>query len=67
MCFGSQPVEIRNGVVVLRVAEGRRELPADFVWIFAGGTPPKDFLEQVGIAFGRQDLAGAAAAERKSA
>ena len=61
--FGSQPVEIRTGVVVLRVGEGLRELPADFVWIFAGGTPPKEFLEKVGIGFGRQELSGAAQAE----
>lgn len=63
VCFGSQPVEIRNRAVVLRIGEGLRELPADFVWIFAGGTPPKEFLEQVGIAFGRQELSAAAQAE----
>jgi len=64
--FGSQPVEIRNGAVILRIGEERREIPADFVWIFAGGTPPKEFLQQMGIAFGRQDLSGAAEAESEA-
>ena len=59
--FDSQPVEIRKDLVRLRVGAEERELPADYVWIFAGGTPPKEFLEQVGIAFGRQELSGLAA------
>lgn len=61
--FDSQPVEIRNGSVTLLVGEERREIPADYVWVFAGGTPPKAFLEKVGIAFGRQELSGAAKVE----
>ncbi|MGE0553050.1 MAG: NAD(P)-binding domain-containing protein [Gemmatimonadales bacterium] len=55
--FSSSPVEIREGTTVLEVAGERREVPADFVWIFAGGTPPKAFLESVGIRFGRHDQA----------
>jgi hypothetical protein len=31
------------------------ELPNDFVWIFAGGTPPSDFLKAAGIAFGSNE------------
>jgi hypothetical protein len=62
VCFGSQPEEIRAGAVLLRVGEERRELAADYVWIFAGGTPPKEFLEQAGIAFGRQELSAAVSA-----
>jgi len=27
-------------------------LSNDFVWIFAGGTPPSDFLKAAGVAFG---------------
>ncbi len=61
--FDSQPVEIRKDVVLLQVGAERREIPADHVWIFAGGTPPKEFLEKMGIAFGRQDLSEAARAE----
>ena len=61
--FGSEPVEIRPGATSLAVGDARCEVAADFVWIFAGGTPPKAFLESIGIAFGRQDLAPAARAE----
>ena len=37
-----------------------REIPNDFVWVFAGGTPPNDFLGKVGVALGRPgpDLRG---------
>jgi hypothetical protein len=31
-------------------------IPNDFVWIFAGGTPPNDFLRKIGVAFGMQDM-----------
>jgi putative YpdA family bacillithiol system oxidoreductase len=54
--FNSQPLEIRDKSVVLQVAGGKRELPNDYVWIFAGGTPPNAFLEKVGVRLGRQDL-----------
>jgi thioredoxin reductase len=68
--FNSQPVEIRERSVLLAVADERRELPIDFVWVFAGGTPPRAFLEKVGIALGRQELSEAArsaSAEGRSA
>jgi thioredoxin reductase len=65
--FDSQPVEIGKTSVLLQVGEERREIPADYVWIFAGGMPPKEFLEKVGIAFGRQDLSQAARAEADTA
>ena len=57
--FHSQPAEIRVGSVGLTVGDEREEVAADYVWIFAGGTPPKPFLEQAGIAFGRQELSAA--------
>ena len=41
--FGSALVEVDGQV---------SELPNDFVWILAGGTPPSDFLKAAGIAFG---------------
>jgi hypothetical protein len=31
-------------------------LPNDFVWIFAGGTPPYDFLKKIGVGFGMYDM-----------
>jgi thioredoxin reductase len=35
-----------------------RHLPNDFVWIFAGGTPPSEFLKASGIAFGSMSTDG---------
>jgi thioredoxin reductase len=64
--MSSQPVEIRKDAVVLEVGGERREVPADYVWIFAGGTPPRDFLEKIGVQFGRQDLTEAASRESKA-
>jgi len=54
--FNSQPIEIRQQAVVLQVPGGRRELPNDYVFVFAGGTPPNAFLEKVGVRLGNQDL-----------
>jgi len=59
--FNSQPVEIAPEAVILEVQSERRVLPNDFVWIFAGGTPPNAMLERFGIALGAQDLTAAAA------
>jgi thioredoxin reductase (NADPH) len=53
--FNSNPVEFRHGSVVIEVAGKLRELPNDFVWIFAGGTSPSEFLKSAGIAFGLND------------
>ena len=59
--FNSQPVEIREQSVVLQVPGGQREIPNDYVWVFAGGTPPNAFLEKVGVRLGQQDLTAQAA------
>jgi thioredoxin reductase/Pyruvate/2-oxoacid:ferredoxin oxidoreductase delta subunit len=50
--FNSIPVEFREGSASIEVGGEIREIPNDFVWIFAGGTPPSDFLKAAGIAFG---------------
>lgn len=50
--FNSMPVEFRAGSVRIETGEQMRELPNDFVWIFAGGTPPSDFLKAAGVEFG---------------
>jgi putative YpdA family bacillithiol system oxidoreductase len=63
--FNSQPVEIRERSVVLEVAGGTRELPNDYVWVFAGGTPPNAFLEKIGVRLGLQDLSAQAQAEAR--
>jgi hypothetical protein len=33
-----------------------QEIANDFVWIFAGGTPPADFLRQIGVKLGARDM-----------
>jgi len=50
--FNSMPTEFREGSVTIEVNGDMRDLPNDFVWIFAGGTPPSEFLKAAGIAFG---------------
>lgn len=61
--FESQPTQISTTAVELEVGSERRTIEAEYVWIFAGGTPPKEFLEKVGIAFGPQELSAAVQAE----
>jgi thioredoxin reductase/Pyruvate/2-oxoacid:ferredoxin oxidoreductase delta subunit len=53
--FNSVPTEFRVGSVLIECAGEARELHNDFVWIFAGGTPPSDFLKAAGVAFGSCD------------
>ena len=50
--FNSNPIEFTAGKTIMKTESSAREIPSDFVWIFAGGTPPTDFLKSVGIAFG---------------
>jgi putative YpdA family bacillithiol system oxidoreductase len=54
--FNSAPKEFQPGRVILETNEGIRELKNDFVWIFAGGIPPSDFLKAAGIEFGSKDM-----------
>jgi thioredoxin reductase/Pyruvate/2-oxoacid:ferredoxin oxidoreductase delta subunit len=54
--FNSQPVEIGAKTVRLDVAGTVREIPNDYVWVFAGGTPPSEFLKACGVQIGPQDL-----------
>lgn len=54
--FNSNPVEFKPDSVILDVAGQQKEIPNDFVWIFAGGTPPTAFLKKVGIGFGERDV-----------
>lgn len=53
--FNSMPQEFREGSVIIECGGDVRELPNDFVWIFAGGTPPSEFLKAAGVAFGSTD------------
>jgi len=61
--FNSAPVEIKEGFVSMEVGGAVREIPNDYVWVFAGGTPPYDFLKKIGVGFGMQDLSKEAAKE----
>jgi thioredoxin reductase len=63
--FNSKPVEFTETSVVLDVDGMRQEIENDFVWIFAGGTPPNDFLKKIGVGFGARDMALEASAEAK--
>ena len=42
--------------MVLDVNGKQQTLPNDFVWIFAGGEPPTEFLKKIGVGFGERDL-----------
>jgi thioredoxin reductase len=51
--FGSEVLEVRPDSVLLRVGDGEpRDLPNDFVFVFAGGEPPFGLLQQAGVRFG---------------
>jgi thioredoxin reductase (NADPH) len=56
MLFNSNPVEFKPESVVIEVQGTVQEIPNDFVWIFAGGTPPNAFLKKIGIEFGTRDV-----------
>jgi thioredoxin reductase len=63
--FNSQPVEIGERTVRLDIAGTVREIPNDYVWVFAGGTPPSEFLKAIGVQVGPKDLTAEAGAEAK--
>ena len=50
--FHSQPIEIANDRVILKIGDEERELANDYVFIFAGGVPPFDLLRKCGIRMG---------------
>jgi thioredoxin reductase len=57
------PVEFKPDSVILDVNGSPREIPNDFVWIFAGGEPPNAFLKKVGVQFGVRDMTSEASTE----
>jgi putative YpdA family bacillithiol system oxidoreductase len=65
--FETNPVEFKADSVILEVKGIRQEIANDFVWIFAGGTPPNDFLKKIGVGFGARDLTLEASQEAKRA
>jgi len=54
--FNSIPVEFKPNSVLINVKDTLQEIPNDYVWVFAGGTPPNAFLKKVGIEFGTRDV-----------
>jgi thioredoxin reductase/Pyruvate/2-oxoacid:ferredoxin oxidoreductase delta subunit len=54
--FDSIPVEFTEKSVFIEVKGEIREIPNDYVWVFAGGTPPNAFLEKVGVQLGSRDM-----------
>jgi thioredoxin reductase len=65
--FNSQPVEFRNDSVLLEVGGAVNEIPNDYVWIFAGGTPPTDLLKKIGVELGMRDMTLEASKEARAA
>ena len=57
--FGSQVVEIAPDRVRLKTGDEVRDLPNDYVFVFAGGEPPFDFLKACGVRFGGEQPATA--------
>jgi len=65
--FNSNPVEFKPESVILDVNGVEQEISNDFVWIFAGGTPPNVFLKKIGVGFGARDVTLEASKEAKQA
>ena len=65
--LNSLPVEIKERSVTLDVQGALEEIPNDFVWIFAGGVPPNDFLKKIGVQFGTRDITLEAGQEARKA
>jgi thioredoxin reductase (NADPH) len=54
--FNSVPAKFRESSVMLNIQGQTREIPNDFVWIFAGGEPPSAFLKKIGVQFGSREM-----------
>ncbi len=54
--FNSNPLEFREKSVLIDVEGTVEELANDYVWVFAGGVAPTEFLTRIGVGFGPKDL-----------
>src|SRR6202030_4178602 len=63
--FNSAPVEFRSDSAVLEINGQTQVIPNDYVWIFAGGEPPRAFLEKIGVRLGSRDITLEASNEAK--
>lgn len=61
--FNSNVVEIKEKSVLIEVDGVIKQIENDYVWVFAGGTPPYDFLKKIGVGFGTRDITETAASE----
>ena len=50
--FNSTVKRIDSKSVILNTEQGEKEIPNDYVFIFAGGKPPFELLKTIGIQFG---------------
>ena len=65
--FNSSPAEFKMDTAILDVSGKLQEIPNDFVWIFAGGTPPNAFLQKIGVGLGTRDMTLEAGKEAREA
>ena len=65
--FNTDVEEIAPASVRLKTPGGTRELPNDYVFVFAGGEPPFELLRQMGIRFGGDAAPSAAGPTRAPA
>jgi thioredoxin reductase len=63
--FNSMPTEFRSDSAVLEINGQTQVIPNDYVWIFAGGEPPRAFLEKIGVRLGSRDITLEASNEAK--
>jgi thioredoxin reductase/Pyruvate/2-oxoacid:ferredoxin oxidoreductase delta subunit len=63
--FNSVPTEFRPEAAILQVNGSSRQIANDYVWVFAGGEPPRAFLEKVGVGLGNRDITLEASNEAK--
>ncbi len=63
--FNSMPTEFRSDSAVLEINGQSHVIPNDYVWIFAGGEPPRAFLEKIGVRLGSRDITLEASKEAK--
>jgi thioredoxin reductase/Pyruvate/2-oxoacid:ferredoxin oxidoreductase delta subunit len=63
--FDSLPTEFHRDKAVLQIHGSTREIANDYVWIFAGGEPPRAFLEKIGVKLGNRDMTLEASNEAK--
>jgi len=63
--FNSNPVEFTEKSAILDVSGVSKEIPNDFVWVFAGGEPPTAFLQKIGVKVGARDMTSEGSSEAK--